>query len=601
MSLKIELNGQLINGRIDGTENFEITESLDRVEKTVLKRFSSELTFYDDGFDIIKTELIDPANGFFNTVEVRVFDDCCGGDPVFVGVIRGDSIDWCEPGCFVSANLTEEPEALNCVKSTLIYDDHNGFATNRAHPAVRYCVEPRPAFIQIALIFIYFVLDLILIAILIPLIAVIFVIFSIVFAICLVIALILLIIPGVDPPDCTGGFTNPVNVINEILEVYDNLQNLLIQCGRVHPSPYAREYIKNVCDKCGLQFQSSILNDPSSIYYNVAFFSAEVQKGRAPDTTNFSLIGKNVPLYTLEQFLNEILNPTFNGDWRIVGNTLIFEREDFFSAGPVWINTVELDNQGLLIDSEVCFNWIDDERPAFGRFEYAKDPQEYLGAEAFNRYNDLIDWNVPPDPSQSGESTTILQVGAARFRSDGVELDVLDFFADFLGGAVNAIFAGAFSESEKYLLMSQHTAYLPKLLLLKDSTPNDNNLTENFYSDSYTGSPVVVPGESNVDVIDQDQRFNLPLWFNEGVISSGYSTNIDGTLYGNFHAIKNPRLPGQQNFEFNFAFAFDCFQYNEFSLEKSVELMKGGNIVNGIPLEVVWNFNQRTAKVSGIV
>ena len=587
MSLKIELNGSLITGRIDGTDNFEVTQSRDKNEHRTAKTFSSELTFYDDGFDIIKAQLIDNPNGFFNTVNVKVFDDCCG-KAVFEGVIRGDSIDWCDPGCSVSANLTEEPEEFNCIKSTLIYDNHDGFL-NRDQPVVRYCVETRPSFIHFCLIFIYFVLDLILLAILIPIIAVIFVIFSIVFAICLVIAAILLIIPGVDPPDCSGGFANPINVINQILEAYDNLQDKLIQCGRFHPSPYLREYMKNVCKKCGLEFQSSILNDPSSVYYRAAFFSAEVRQGKDQGSTNYDLITENLPLYTGERFLNEILSPTFNGDWRIIGNTLIFEREDYFFSGPTWINTGQLDDEGRLINSSVCFNWIDEERFAYGRFEFAKDPQEYLGTEAFDRYNEIIDWNVPPDPSQSGEYLLSLTTAPARFRSDGVEFDVLDFFADALGGAVNAIFAGAFSESENYLLLSQHTAYNPKLLLLRDATPNSNNVVENEYNADFQG------GFSNVtadDLPSSENQFNYPFWFKE------FS---DNNLYTKFHYIKNPRLPGTQKFEFEFEFVFNCEEFEAFSFEKSVQVIKGGSVETGIPLNIVTNFSRKTITVSGIV
>ena len=154
---------------------------------------------------------------------------------------------------------------------------------------------------------------------------------------------------------------------------------------------------------------------------------------------------------------------------------------------------------------------------------------------------------------------------------------------------MNAIFAGAFSESEGYLLLSQHTAYNPKLLILRDATPNDNNLVENEYNADFLG------GFANVSasgVPSSECMFNYPFWFNE---------LADNNLYTLFHYIKNPRLPGTQKFDFEFEFAFNCEEYDGFSFEKSVEIIKNGVVELGVPLQVVTNFNRRTIKVNGIV
>ena len=506
MSIKIEFNGILLTGRIDGTETFNVTIANKTEDNRISKSFSSELTFYDDGFDMIKANLIDDPNGFTNKIDVKIFDSCCK-EAVFEGVIRGDSIDWCDPVCAVTANIIEEDPGINCVKSTLIFDDHAGFLSSKVQPAVNYCLELRPAFIQVLIIWLAFILNIAIIGILIPLIAVIFIIFGIIFVICLVIAGIALLIPGVTPPDCTGGWTNPVNIINDILDAFDSLQDQLIGCGRFHPTPYVRDYIQNVCDKCGLSFQSSIINDASSIYYNLAYFSAEVEKGRLQSSSDKTLIKGNEPLLTLEIFLSDYVAPLFNAKWEIVNNVLILERVDFFQNTAVWVNTFDLDQNQKLIDGVVCYNWIDEDRAAYGRFEYTKDGQEYIGNEAGARFNDIIDWNDPPNEIQSGKYEFLTPSAASRFRDDEVEIDVYSFFADALGGAVNAVFGGAFSESQYYLLMNQATAFAPKFLILQSSTPNDNNLVRRNYSDAFTGGPVVEDGVT----IPEDARFNYPL------------------------------------------------------------------------------------------
>jgi len=593
--MKIELNGTPISGRIDGTEQFQVTQSRKSNEGKISKAFSSELTFFDDGYQLIKSILIDDPNGFVNSITIEVFDECCQ-ESVFKGIIRGDSIDYCEPGCSVSCNIIEEDEALNCVKSTLIWDNWNGFR-DRNQPVVRYCIELRPSFVQIILVFLAFILNLILFAVLIPLIAVIFVIFGIIYLICQVIAVIASIIPGVDPPDCNSGFTNPINVINQIIEAIDNLNNSLVGCGRFHPSPYVRDYLTNVCQKCGLQFQSSIFNDASSPYFNTVLFAAEVRKGFSATSTNFALIDENKPILTGERLLNDYLNITFNAEWRIINGILIFERKDFFQNLATWINTDELLQQGRLLDDQVCFSWIDKERPAFARLEWSKDAQEYIGYEAADRYNEIVEWNSPPSPLQSGERTVSVPFGPARFRDDGIEVDILSFLGGFLGGAIDAIFFGAFTEWENVLLMNQHTAFNYKLLILKDSSPNDNNLVKSNYSNTFTGGQLfgyqTMPDEAVLNLpIASNQRFNYPLWFYEG---------RNNNLLSLFHYIDNPRLPGTQQFNFEFTFVFDCEEYLNFNFDKTVRLVKGGVFLDGVVEEIQVDFTSRTITVQGIV
>lgn len=585
-NMKIEMNGALITGRIDGLESFKVTIENKTDDNRIAKSFSSELTFYDDGFDLIKANLIDDPNGFTNSIDVTVYDSCCQ-EPVFVGMIRGDSIDWCDPGCSVTANLIEEEEAINCVKSTLIWDNHNGFM-NQDQPAIRYCLEMRPVFIQVVILWLAFILNIALIGILIPIIAVVFVIFGIIYIICSIISAIASVIPGVSGPDCNDGWTNPINIINNILDGLDSLQDSLIGCGRFHPSPFVRDYIQNACSKCGLTFQSSILNDPASIYYNLAYMSAEVEKGRKNNSTNFKLIEGNEPLFTLEIFLSDVVAPLFAAKWEIKNGLLILEREDFFQNTATWINTFDLDQAERLIDGVVCYNWIDEDRAAFGRFEYTKDGQEYVGNEASPRFNDIVEWNDPPNPIQSGEFKFQTPTAPSRFRDDDIEVDVYSFFADALGGAVNAVFGGAFSESQYFLLMNQHTCFAGKFLLLDESTAQSTNYVRRNYNNAFTGGNVQEDGTT----IQSDARFNYPLWFKEENANN---------LYTNFHFIRNPRNPGSQNFDFEFEFVFECDEYQDFDFTKGVEVVKSQTTLTGVVQKIEVDFVKRIIKVNGIV
>lgn len=581
-TMKIELNGTLITGRIDGTENFQVTIRRADESGRLAKSFSSELTFYDDGYQILKTILIDDPTGFSKKVAIKIWDDCCKGNPVFDGFIFGDAIDWCEPGCFITANIVEDDAQINCLKSTIIWDDWNGFSSVKQHPIIRYCIESRPEFFQYILFYLIAMFTWLYTIMMLPLIVALLNIVIILFIICSVIDFICDIpFIGCNAPNCNTPFTNPVTFINYLNQLKGEVISTAIQCGRFHPSPYVRDYIKNACDKCGLNFQSSILNNPSSPYYNLVMTSAQIKKGRPKSSTNYSVIDDNRPVETLETYLNQYLKPLFNADFRVAGGVLIFERKDFFNANVNWIDTEQLLNQGDIVDDTICFNWINKERYAFARYEYQLDAQDYIGNEAKQRYNDIVDWNIPYNSSQKGEFVLNLPASPARHREDGIDTDVYTFLENFLGGIINTlIFGGAFSQYDKAMLINQHTFFNYKFLIYD---PASDGYVVNNYSDSFIGGSIYIP---------PDERFNYPMWFWEG---------RSNNLYSLFHYIDDPRLPGATNFEFKFTFRFDCTQYNAFSFTKTIRLIKGGNVINGIVNELVVDFKNRTIQVSGIV
>ena len=134
--------------------------------------------------------------------------------------------------------------------------------------------------------------------------------------------------------------------------------------------------------------------------------------------------------------------------------------------------------------------------------------------------------------------------------------------------------------------MNQHTAFQMKLLLLEDSVATSNNLTRRKYDTTFAGA-IWIDGE----FVWNEALFNYPLWFDDN----------PNNLYTLFHYIDDPRLPGTQNFEFNFEFVFNCAQYQDFDFNKTIEMIKSGAVVNGIPKEIVVDFSNRTIKVKGIV
>lgn len=550
----IKLNGILINGRIDGVEQFNVTWRENDDDGGLAKSYSSELRFYDDGYSILKPILIDNSNGFINTVNVEIYDECCGR-LVFSGFISGDAIDWCEPECWIAANIVQDKEKLNCVKSTLITDNHDGFLSLN-QKRMRYCVETRPDFLYKILFFIYGALN-------------------------LLIAIVTL-------------FTS------EIFGYMDNFKNRMIQCNFYHPTALVRDYVKNVCRKCGLDFQSSILNAPGSIYYDLMLFSAPIQKGYKPSETEAKLIEQNLPIETLDTLFTRHLNPIFNAKYWIVGNTLIFERKDYFSTTNTWIDAEQLLNDGRIIDDKICFSWIDKEQFAFAIYKYSMDAFDITANEAGGRYEDIVEWNSPtPSARQSGALELNLLSSMSRFRNDAAGPDSLveQAAAGFLFSITSS---GVISATNGNLLMANHTPSNYKFLIWNAGSGDNFSKTNFGYSTAFTGGNVNRPfwpsGVENPIItntsVPPNNLYNYPMTFNE---------NNTNNLYTLFHYIDNPRLPGTKMFNFNFTFSFDCGEYDAIDFSKSIRLRVGNNIKFGEIKEIQIDFVKRTIGVSGIV
>ena len=588
----IRLNGTVINGRVDGVESFEITLRENDDDGGLVKSYSSELKFYDDGYSLIRPILVDNPNGFSNSIDVQIFDECCGR-LVFDGVIQGDGIDWCEPECWISANVVAKNPALNCVKSKLIYDNERGFL-DRPQKKLRYCVDLRPDWILGTLFTIYGIFNVIIYAVLIPISLVVVVIQSVAFVICQIVCAI----PGTpcNSATCTGGtWTNPSGAFSEITGWMDDLQDRLIQCQWYHPTALVRDYIQNVCDVCGLQFQSSILNDPSSPYFNLLLFSAPIRKGYKPSETQNLLISENLPIETLDTLMNNHLKPLFNAKYWIVGNKLIFERKDFFVGSSTWIDAEQMLNDGRIIENQICFSWIDRERPAFAEYKYTPDGADLLGNEAGLRYEEIVEWNSPPSDSQSGSLNLLLFSSMARFRNDYAGPDSL---ASYDNGFWNVLFGGAMANSDGLLLMNQHVAFNYKFLIW-DGLSEENSLVQNdwtaygIYGISLNSlySPLF-DNYSSTSPVPFDKMYNYPMWFKE---------QLPFNLYESFHYIDNPRLPGSKIFNFDFSFSFDCVEFDAIDFSKTIRIRVGNTIKFGEIKELKIDFVKRTIGVSGIV
>lgn len=579
--MRVVLNGVNVdpkNVEGEGGINIVITVS-DTETDTALKRASNELTFYGEGvgepFQVLKLALINAQNGRLAEVPVEFWWDCDGqSERVFKGVFRGAEASWCTGDCFIKCTAiekTEDTKAADCMKSTLIGDNRNGFK-QQAHPRMVYCDELKPDWLHHVILSASTGVVGILVT-LYPIVAIFSTLIDITNAL---IDAINTLGFSIDNIDFDGN--SQTTFLDEYTLWKDRLVDNIIGCGRVHPSPLLRDYINNVCTICGLNFSSTILNNPSSDYYNTVLFSAPVKKGTREDTDLY--IDDNEPYKTGETLLQE-LGIVFNARKRIIGQTLYFERKDELPGASVWVDPAQLRAQGRLID-DVCFKWSSGDLPAFATYSYSEDALDIVGNEARHFYSEQIEWNSPPNDVQRGEKKTLFPFSMNRNRGDNIGSDILGDYAQF------PFWTADIAQYPSVMLLERGLSAQPKLLVW------DGNL-----SFGRVKRYDITGYEKN-----GDENFNYPYHLTEFNVTpnTGYASNAAGhALYARFHAINNPRVQQIRgvDFQFRFEFTMQHLQTMNPFAPVPVDPTDTGTIIQGETSTITINLSEGTILVAG--
>lgn len=579
--MKLYIDGVLIPPSEYGgnVASVDITDNESNDEKSIV--ITEEYTLTGNAYEMVKAAIIDDTNGKNEFLSVKIYEDkCCDTDVLlFEGIIRGDSVNWCFGECSCKVNFfehTDETKKIDCIKTTLIWDNWNNFQS-QAHPRIVYCVEMRPSILQQAILIYAVYLNILLLPFQ-GMLAVLNLIVSIILAI---ITAVNSLLPGTPIP--TNGLEEfqDNGAFSQLSDLLANLNENVVGCGRKHPSPLVRDYIENACGKCGLTFQSSIFNDVGSDYYDTVYMFAPVEKGTRDESVLW--IDQNKPIITLEGLLEQLKIP-FSGDWDVQGTVLRFEREDFFWSGATFVNYSVLETEEL-IQGKLCLSWRDEQRNAYARFEYSKDPVDLCGNEAQKRFCDLVEWNIPFSELQKGVQETILPFGMPRFRDDGIDKDVLSDFSGWLAFGIGDVI----QNHERVLIMNNGTCFQPKLLIW-DGDVNFGRVK------TYDISGFTLPDAN----FSPANNYNFPYQFNEHGIepNTAYTSNLaNSALYQRFQAWKNPKLIPDRGLEFTFSFKYHCDTLSLVSTAKFVSLPMGTGRIK----KVVVNLDTKTITVSGKV
>jgi hypothetical protein len=457
------------------------------------KSASGSLSVEGEAYELIKKWLIEDVSAPLNAVAVKVYDSGCG-ITYDNYVIQAKDIRYCESEiCNFDISLKQKDEQLNCIKSTLIADDHqgwfpsNGRPQNKKHPRFSYCNEQRPNGMMVAIwrlgMFNFMFTNTILVMI-VP-----------------VVNTVLAIINFFKR--IFGGKKIKLLDFKDILATQHESFVNTAGCGREHPAPLIRDYIQNVCDKCGIQVDAASapiffardidietstrgMIHTQNPHYTACYFNAPVQRGimraelhspfRAPDFNDTDFwIPDNAPLLTLDMFLDE-LKPLYNAEWRVINSRLYFNRKDaYLDDAPKFDFSRAGADRNKLVEG-VCFEWNEKKYPVATTGLYTADPVDTCGNEAQKHYDGTVNFGLTDDnPNFEGLNRINVNYSAAKFRFDGASRDyiydaaqqvnnselftgILTLFSDTMRKVLDRI-------PEYCLLLKDETAGSPKILI----------------------------------------------------------------------------------------------------------------------------------------
>lgn len=477
---------------VDGLDKLELTWSTTQTAQGAIENgefrpklgASGTLTFERAAHEFLKSLLVDAVAAPLNQVEVQITDTANGSYTGYT--IKSTSLSWCEFNalCTYELNLKQEDIYTQCIERTMIADNWQGWFQTRPveiapgitkkHPRFSYCTEHRPngsmvmqwyllGITQIFGVIMFIIItayDILVTVVINPIIAIIN---AILFAISLV--------PGIPVPSPVAPLDtpNPLDIFTSIAQLYIESAG----CGREHPAPLIRDYISNVCAKCGItvnattadiffapiltvQKSDGLIYDEPNPHYNACYFFPQVKRG-IRRFASINLFGtsqqdyttywdtNNTPILAGSDLLDQ-LKHEYNAQWQIrsgagaiAGTTeyfLYFKRKDFFkNKPPLYDFSLGGADRSKLVEG-ICYEPQDYTAPASMNGLYRDDPADKCGHEnARNMNGDPLSFgNTTVNPLFHGILDKQSAFAASKFRLDGSTGDYIYDALQVLGG-----------------------------------------------------------------------------------------------------------------------------------------------------------------------
>lgn len=519
--------------------------------------FAPELTIVGDTYEYVKQQIINAPNPNIAAIDVLIYDTCClnpdGSDRLlFTGKIEGGSVRWCTfPTCEAQVTVvdnSQDAQAIRCLKNNFPWDTLSPNTVNnqptlgidefRFAPYMYYCNDLKPSATQEAImivgIFIF-----------------------------LVSAPILLFFAIVNP------------------NIFENLSNFIVGCGRRHIAPYLDSQFRNLCKRCGLGYQSSLF-DVGGYYHNTVRMDISFVPGPSPANqsifNDYSILD-NRPNLNGIQFLDELKQ--WNIDWRVVNGVLQIERKDYF-AGVEWFNTDNLETNQLL---SICYESLGERPAAYAEYEYAKDGVDNSGDEVAKRWNDrVIDWNPAANPQQVGLFSKTFTFSASQFRYDFHAPDVnpIDkpFYVTFYPFVQTP-------ENEVAMFLEKGVSSFPKLINLREVW-NQNIGGGNFERGIAVPDVVAMP--------DGKRAYNYKWYVRATPFVAGNGQQYD-TAYQKLFYIDDPRLTSVKTRKVTISLTAICDLLTTLDIDKYVTTPEGQVQIT----EITYDTNNNSLTINGLI
>lgn len=462
------------------------------------KSTSGQLSFEGEAYRFIREWLIDSISAPINSIDVKIEHVGCGEYLEYI--IKANQIDWCEDeGCVFNITAQQKDEAFQCIHRTVVYDNWQGWfptsggipANGKRHPRFLYCNESRPNGTMLVLWWLMAVLSTIL-ALLSPIINTIITVINIIIALINTVSWLF----GGDQIEYIEWY----NPLEELQPLYLNTAG----CNRVHPAPLIRDYIDNVCQRCGITIDA--ITDPifhsetitieaasgmkegvNNPYYNACYLNAPSRRGikldgvGGMDSPQYWIHDNRPSALSLDMFLDQV-KELFNAEWRLRSINgvphLYFWRKDWYNVGSALYDFSDNSEDRLKILQGICYSWAERKYPAYMRGLYTTDEADSCSGEALAYMNDIVEMgDITNNPTYDGHlDKTSRYFGATRFRLDGASTDyITDAIQVMLNGTafnpgilpvVTGTIVPAITDYADYvLLMENDTCARPKVLI----------------------------------------------------------------------------------------------------------------------------------------
>lgn len=524
--------------------------------------FAPELTIVGDTYNYVKQQIINAPNPNIAAIDVLIYDTCClnpdGSDRLlFTGKIEGGSVRWCTfPTCEAQITVVDNSQdalAIRCLKNNFPWDTLRANTVNnqptlgidefRWAPNLHYCNDLKPSATQEAIMIIGIFIF-------------------------LVAAPVLLFFQ--------------IAYIGTNVNIFENLSNFIVGCGRRHIAPYLDSQFRNLCKRCGLGYQSSLF-DVGGYYHNtvrldIGFVPGPVNSGQE-DARDARANFDNRPNLNGVQFLDELKQ--WNIDWRVVNGVLQIERKDYF-AGVEWFNTDDLETNQLL---SICYESLGERPAAYAEYEYAKDGVDNSGDEVARRWNDrVIDWNAAGNPQQVGLFSKTFTFSATQFRNDFHAPDVnpvdKPFYVTFYPFVQNLENSGA-------MFLEKGVSAFPKLIDVRT-----------VIGQSIGGGDFIrgvgIPNAVNMQ--DGKIAYNYKWYVRANPFVAGNGQQYD-TAYQRLLYIDDPRLTSVKTRKVTISLTAICDLLTTLDIDKYVTTPEGQVQIT----EITYDTNNNSLTINGLI